>query len=128
MCPDIYADRVHIYVSGRVGPVTTVSRLELASRSRQLHHLLASLSLCDGCTQPLALVIAGEEANTVEAAFSQLAVFNKRAGVSIIQGEGEEFIVDIYNIPDYIIFRTQKSDCASAKIRVSKMLRSEVQC
>ena len=95
MCPDIYADRVHIYVSGRAGPVATLSRLELASRSRQLHRLLASLSLCDGCTQPLALVLAGEEANTVEAAFSQVAVFNKRAGVSIIQGEGEEFIVEI---------------------------------
>ena len=94
MCPDIYTDRVHIYVSGRAGPVITVSRLELASRSRQLHHLLASLSLCDGCTQPLALVLAGEEATTVEAAFSQVAVFNKRAGVSIIQGEGEGFFVE----------------------------------
>ena len=94
MCPDIYADRVHIYVSGRAGPVTTLSRLELSSRSRLLHRLLTSLNLCDGCTQPLALVLAGEEAGTVESALSQVAVFNKRAGVSIIQGEGEEFIVE----------------------------------
>ena len=81
-------DLVHIYVPGHREPVCRLSRLELASRSRLLHHLLTSLRVCDGCSQPLALIITGEEARTVEAAFKQVeAPFNKRAGVSIIQGE-----------------------------------------
>ena len=86
-------DLVNIYVPGHRDPVCRLSRLELASRSRLLHHLLTSLRVCDGCSQPLALIITGEEARTVGAAFKLVeAPFNKTAGFSIIQGDIQTLI------------------------------------
>ena len=120
-------DLVHIYVPGHRDPVCRLSRLELASRSRLLHHLLTSLRVCDGCSQPLALIITGEEARTVEAAFKLVeAPFNKRAGVSIIQGEIQTLIHNMEYRIDQItsLFRSKESYRASAKIEDRKVLQA----
>ena len=105
-------DLVHIYVQGHRDPVCRLSRLELASRSRLLHHLLTSLRVCDGCSQPLALIITGEEARTVEAAFKQVeAPFNKTVGVSIIQGEIDPIIcpqIGSHKRSKYLSFQIQR--------------------
>ena len=75
-------DAVSIFVTGVKKPVIRISRLELAARSRFFYSLLRDT--CEGCSGDVAVIIEDEDWFTVEAVLSQVAVFNKRRGVSII--------------------------------------------
>ena len=63
---------VNIYVEGSDDPVFELSKIELA-KSDLLRKLVSSLNLCDGCSQPLSITIAGEEKQTVVSTFGQLS-------------------------------------------------------
>ena len=76
---------VKIYVESRREHVYSISRLELASKSRFLSSLLGSVSLCDGCQESVALVVTGYTSEDVMAALGQFAHFRKPR-LTIIQG------------------------------------------
>ena len=63
---------VNIYVEGSDDPVFELSKLELA-KSDFLRKLVSSLNICDGCSQPLSIIIVGEEKQTVVSTFGQLS-------------------------------------------------------
>ena len=63
-------------------PIMMTTRLELASRSSLLAELLAGLQLCDGCRDPVTIIVAEEEASTVAAVLG-----SSNTAVSIIQGD-----------------------------------------
>ena len=48
-----------------------MSKIEL-SKSKFLTGLVSSLNFCDGCLQPVSIIIVGEEKQTVVASLSQL--------------------------------------------------------
>ena len=63
---------VNIYVEGSDEPVFELSKIELA-KSDLLRNFVSSLNLCDGCSQPVSIIIAGEEKQTVVLTFAQLS-------------------------------------------------------
>ena len=67
-----FPKEVNIYVDGSDDPVFDLSKIELA-KSGQLRKLVSSLNICDGCSQPLSIIIAGEEKKTVVSTFGQLS-------------------------------------------------------
>lgn len=73
---------VHIYVSSETKPVLMTSKLKL-TESVVLKPLMQSLNICDGCQEPISIIIPDEDKNVVLAAFSK---YFKTSGVSIIQG------------------------------------------
>ena len=101
---------VNIFVTGVKEPVFRISMLELAARSRLFYDLFSSLDICEGCGGEMAVIITDEERLTVEAVFSQVAHFNKRKGVSIIQDqhayaaltERLEFVKCFYPLPKFL--------------------------
>ena len=65
---------VSIYWGTRL--ITTSTRLEVAAKSPYLHQLLTSITVCDGCKDPISLIFpAGDETpNTLQVVFkSQIA-------------------------------------------------------
>ena len=73
---------VNIFYSGRKEPIMSVSRLELI-RSDMFLKVFKSLNICDGCRDPISVIIEGEQEDVISAAFSKLS---RKSGVSIIQG------------------------------------------
>ena len=59
-----------------------MSKIEL-SKSKLLTELISALNICDGCQEPISIIIAEEEKQTVESAFSHLST---KTGLSIVQG------------------------------------------
>ena len=68
----LFPKEVNIYVEGSGDPVFELSKIELA-KSDLLRKLLSSLNICDGCSQPLSIIIADEEKQTVVSTFGQLS-------------------------------------------------------
>ena len=68
----LFPKEVNIYVEGSGDPVLELSKIELA-KSDLLRKLLLSLNICDGCSQPLSIIIAGEEKQTVVSTFAQMS-------------------------------------------------------
>ena len=79
----IFAEEVLIYVDSVKGPVFQMSKIEL-SKSKFLAGLVTSLNFCDGCSQPVFIIITGEEKQTVVSSLSQLTA---KSGLSIITGK-----------------------------------------
>ena len=67
-----FPKEINIYVEGTDDPVFELSKIELA-KSDLLRKLVSSLNLCDGCSQPLSIIIAREEKQTVVWTFGQLS-------------------------------------------------------
>ena len=80
-------------------PIVMSTRLELAARSSLLAELLAGLQLCDGCRDPVTIIIAEEEASTVAAVLG-----SSNTAVSIIQGD----MILILIIPNYKLLLTSQ--------------------
>ena len=78
---NLYND-VNIYCGTDKDPVLSVSMIELI-RSEMFLKLFQSLNICDGCRDPVSVIIAGELEDVFSAAFSKLS---RKSGVSIIQG------------------------------------------
>ena len=93
-------------------PIMMTTRLELAARSSLLAELLAGLQLCDGCRDPVTIIIAEEEASTVAAVLG-----SSNTAVSIIQGRYLTVI---------IIIKTKIKFLYIAKIILNKPLTSQI--
>ena len=68
---------VEIYAGKKLA--TTGSRLELAANNPWLRQIFSEMNFCDGCKDPLGIIIADEDENTVRDAF--------KTGLSIIQSK-----------------------------------------
>ena len=60
---------ISIYSDTSKEPVLHISKIEL-SKSKLLQDLLSTLDICDGCQEPISIIIAEEEKETITAAFS----------------------------------------------------------
>ena len=68
---------VKIYAGTKLA--TTGSRLELAAKNPWLRQIFSEMNFCDGCKDPLGVIIADEDETTVKDAF--------KSGLSIIQSK-----------------------------------------
>ena len=80
-------DDVHIYVSDSSDPVVTITSLELASKSELLHDIFSSLHICDGCPQPMSIILPDpdDDRESVISALRLVSHF-KKSRLSIIKG------------------------------------------
>ena len=82
-------DDVHIYVSDSdsADPVVTMTSIELASKSKLLHDIFSSLHICDGCPQPMSIILPDPE-DDKESVISALRLVShfKKTRLSIIKG------------------------------------------
>ena len=80
-------DDVHIYVSDRLDPVVTITSLELASESKLLQDIFSSLHICDGCPQPMSIILPDPE-DDKESVISALRLVShfRKSRLSIIKG------------------------------------------
>ena len=76
---------VNIYCGSQSDIVFSISMLELSAKSKVMRNILGSMSVCDGCREPVSIIFAEEDRETVQCVMNQIAHFNK-TGVSIIQG------------------------------------------
>ena len=78
---------VHIYQGSQL--VTTASRLELGAQSPFLRDLLTSQNICDGCTEPTAIIFPREDEaeNTLREAFRNYSIIVRRTGVSVVESK-----------------------------------------
>ena len=78
---------VSIYWGTRL--LTTSTRLEVAARSPYLHQLLTSITVCDGCKEPTALIFPEEDEtqNTLKEVFKSLSVRTGQARYSIVESK-----------------------------------------
>ena len=80
----IVTEDVLVYVDSVKEPVIQMSKIEL-SKSKLMAGLMTSLNICDGCSQPVSIIITGEEKQTVVSSLSQIKA---KAGLSIITASG----------------------------------------
>ena len=78
---------VSIYWGTRL--LTTSTRLEVAVRSPYLHQLLTSITVCDGCKEPTALIFPEEDEtqNTLKEVFKSLSVRTGQSRYSIVESK-----------------------------------------
>ena len=67
-------------------PVLRAFKIEL-TKSKIFQDLFKTLNICDGCKEPLSIIIDGETRADILAAFSKVT---QQSGVSIIQGENSQ--------------------------------------
>ena len=69
--------------------LTTSTRLEVAVRSPYLHQLLTSITVCDGCKDPISLIFpAGDETpNTLQVVFKSLIASAGQSRYSIVESK-----------------------------------------
>lgn len=77
----LYND-VNVYCGTIKDPILSLSKIELIG-GKVFHELFQSLNFCDGCRDPVSVIIDGEQEDVVSAAFSNLS---RKSGVSIIKG------------------------------------------
>ena len=82
---------VHVFVTGRKDPLLATSRIELSTASSMMRDIFLGLKVCDGCKEPMSIIIADEEEKVVTAAFSK--VLRKRGGLTIIQGKHSKLCI-----------------------------------
>ena len=78
---------VSIYRGTRL--VTTSTRLEVTVKSPYLHQLLTSITVCDGCKEPTALIFPAEDEseNTLKEVFKSLSVRTGQSRYSIVESK-----------------------------------------
>ena len=78
---------VSIYWGTRL--LTTSTRLEVAARSPYLLQLLTSITVCDGCKEPTALIFPEEDEtqNTLKEVFKSLSVRTGQSRYSIVESK-----------------------------------------
>ena len=93
-------DDVHIYVSDSADPVVTMTSIELASKSKLLHDIFSSLHICDGCPQPMSIILPDpdDDRESVISALRLVSHF-KKSRLSIIKGRA-------YNLFIFILYKT----------------------
>ena len=66
---------VNIYLGTELA--TSSTRLEVASSSSVLHHLIASMNICDGCREPTSIIFPSEDEtmNSLQDVFKSM-IFN----------------------------------------------------
>ena len=74
---------VEVYAGTQLA--TTGTRLELVARIPWLRQIFSELKFCDGCKDPVRIIIADEDEATVRDAFDKLSLF--KSGHSIIQSK-----------------------------------------
>ena len=63
----------------------TASRLELGANNEMLRGIMSQVTLCDGCRQPLVIILAEEDETTVRDTFDRLSHF--KSELSIFQSK-----------------------------------------
>ena len=63
----------------------TASRLELGANNEMLRGIMSQVTLCDGCREPLVIILAEEDETTVRDTFDRLSHF--KSELSIFQSK-----------------------------------------
>ena len=71
---------VEIYAGTKLA--TTGSRLELVANNPFLRQIFSAMRFCDGCRDPLGIIFADEEENTVRDAIDILSHFKSRHSIT----------------------------------------------
>ena len=71
-------------------PILGISKLELL-KSNLFRNLLGGLNICDGCQEPVSIIIDGEDKDTVVQTFAQLSAV--KPGLTIIKGTTGKMII-----------------------------------